>query len=264
MDASPGTAGLYFIHPDHLGRPQNITSTSGALAWDGQFRPFGEVHALSATIVARLMFPGQLYDPETQLHQNWHRDYDPSTGRYIQSDPIGLDGGINTYAYVAGNPLTRVDPLGLAALGESIGQAIGQAVGGWIGWGVGGATGGAAGGTVCSPGGPVAAAGCAGSGARIGSTAGAAGGRWAGGELGGLIGSGIEDAWNWCFSEEASEADCDQEWEDAREYCRRLLNSPNAPRRLTGGYTTIEKCVKGFVTEECGGNPLDWGRAWRQ
>ncbi len=63
-----------------------------------------------------LMFPGQFYDPETALHQNGHRDYDPSTGRYIQSDPIGLAGGINTYAYVAGNPLTRVDPDGRYAL----------------------------------------------------------------------------------------------------------------------------------------------------
>jgi RHS repeat-associated protein len=52
-------------------------------------------------------------DEETNTHYNYFRDYDPATGRYIQSDPIGLKGGLSTYSYVSGNPLKLVDPLGL-------------------------------------------------------------------------------------------------------------------------------------------------------
>jgi RHS repeat-associated protein len=103
---------LFFVHADHLARPQKITDAAKSVVWDGQFAPFGEVHAITGSIVNSLMFPGQVYDSETGLTQNWHRDYDANVGRYLQSDPIGLDGGINTYAYVGGNPVARVDPDG--------------------------------------------------------------------------------------------------------------------------------------------------------
>lgn len=72
-----------------------------------------------------LRLPGQTYDAETGLHYNYYRDYDPSLGRYGESDPLGLLAGLNTYAYVDSNPLKRMDRLGLTgeeALGEGGGR----------------------------------------------------------------------------------------------------------------------------------------------
>ncbi len=104
---------LYFIHPDHLNTPQKATDASQALAWDAVLRPFGQTEQQTFPSLTNLRFPGQYFDVEDGLHQNWFRDYDPSVGRYVESDPVGLNGGDNTYAYVEGNPVTKTDPLGL-------------------------------------------------------------------------------------------------------------------------------------------------------
>jgi RHS repeat-associated protein len=104
-------SGQFYIAPDHLGSPHQITDASGAVVWLWHPDPFGNGDPTGA-FPYELRFPGQFFDQGTRLHYNYFRDYDPRTGRYIESDPIGLAGGINTYAYVGGNPVTNTDPEG--------------------------------------------------------------------------------------------------------------------------------------------------------
>ncbi|MBF0527592.1 MAG: RHS repeat-associated core domain-containing protein [Deltaproteobacteria bacterium] len=88
--------------------------SSGATVWKWDKDPFGN-GAPTGSLTYNLRFPGQYYDSETGLYYNMARDYNPGLGRYIQSDPIGLDGGINTYAYAENDPVSGVDPDGLQA-----------------------------------------------------------------------------------------------------------------------------------------------------
>ncbi len=115
---------IYYYHNDHLGAPRALTNGSGDLVWKGFYAPFGAVNINSASIENNLRFPGQYYDTETGLHYNWNRYYDPKTGRYITPDPIGLEGGINPFVYVAGNPVNFADVWGL--WGEDVHSGIGN------------------------------------------------------------------------------------------------------------------------------------------
>ncbi|MEM8562244.1 MAG: RHS repeat-associated core domain-containing protein [Pseudomonadota bacterium] len=105
-------AKLYFVHNDHLGTPVAVTDENQDVVWEVQKLPFGETQ-VSGSIRFDARFPGQLFDEETTYHYNYFRDFDPRLGRYIQSDPIGLAGGLNTYAYAYQNPNRYTDRKGL-------------------------------------------------------------------------------------------------------------------------------------------------------
>ncbi|WP_208353054.1 RHS repeat domain-containing protein [Pseudaestuariivita rosea] len=102
---------VYFVRTDHIGRPVFATDTSGTKVWEASYLPFGGIEVTTGTPI-NLRFPGQWYQSESGLHQNWMRDYDPTTGRYIQADPLGLVDGASVYGYALQNPGRYVDPRG--------------------------------------------------------------------------------------------------------------------------------------------------------
>jgi RHS repeat-associated protein len=112
-------AGAFYIAPDYLGAPHQITDAGVNAVWLWDHDPFGN-GTPSGTFSDNFRFPGQFYDQNTKLHYNYFRDYDPNTGRYIESDPIGLRSGINTYAYAGDNPINFIDPLGLWRLPDYV------------------------------------------------------------------------------------------------------------------------------------------------
>jgi len=118
IDVNGATETITYLHTDHLNTPRTGTDSNGTIVWRWEGGAFGgdsaDVDGDGQKTVVNFRFPGQYYDGESGLHYNYFRYYDPATGRYITSDPIGLAGGLNTYGYVGGNPVNRIDPLGLA------------------------------------------------------------------------------------------------------------------------------------------------------
>ncbi|WP_447908334.1 RHS repeat-associated core domain-containing protein, partial [Serratia fonticola] len=114
----------YWYQNDHLGTPHSLTDSQGNTVWRGQYSAYGQLTEEWTPPDARdehpqpkvsnpLRFQGQYEDAESGLYYNLNRYYDPELGRYLTADPVKLDGGLNFYQYVDGNPVSWVDPLGL-------------------------------------------------------------------------------------------------------------------------------------------------------
>lgn len=128
-----GAIQTYYVLADHLDTPKqlidptlDVATTKGRVLWRWEGEAFGNSPAdedadnNGTKLTYNLRFPGQYADTETNRFYNYYRDYDPALGRYIESDPIGLEGGINTYGYVEGNPTLFSDPLGLFRGGRKV------------------------------------------------------------------------------------------------------------------------------------------------
>lgn len=245
---------VYYVHPDHLNTPRVVTTASGGHGvvvwrWE-QTEPFGNVgpdedpDGDSNAFAFPLRFPGQYFDKETGLHYNYFRDYDPQTGRYVQPEPLGIASDINLYRYARNNSLTYFDPDGeqaISALSASGGFSAASSI--------------SIGSRAISALGP------------IGLVAGAGIGGY---QFGGAVypyisrplGSAIDAV---CLSESSAE-ECDKEWREARRICRELIYEQleqRAGRRkkrsvtgVTGGFTDVEQCARGLVSERCGGNKV--------
>jgi RHS repeat-associated protein len=215
---------ISFVRSDHIGRPVFATNASGVKVWTAAYLPFGGVRVSTGT-PPTARFPGQWFQSETGLHQNWMRDYDPTTGRYMQADPLGLVDGASVYGYALLNPGRHIDPTGedVAAVTPTV-------------WATAGA--------MCLADGPI----------PIGEVAAAL-------FIAGVVLFSTPTEACGCEAEPPPPPlDCPAQWRWAYSKCGDLLSEPNPPRGQTGGYGTILECARGFVTQNCGGNAIDWGQ----
>ena len=116
---------ITYLHSDHLDTPRRGTDDLQTTVWQWERNAFGNTKPQIETTEVNLRFPGQYQDEETDLHYNWNRYYDAGIRRYVTSDAIGLNGGLNTYGYVYANPLSNFDVDGLnpVAIAAAIARA---------------------------------------------------------------------------------------------------------------------------------------------
>jgi RHS repeat-associated protein len=226
-EVTPGIAGA----ERHIGRPVDATTDTGAVVWSATYYPFGGVRVTQGTPIG-LRFPGQWFQAESGLHQNWMRDYDPTTGRYIQPDPLGLDGGVALYGYALQSPMVYIDPRGenpaavggraLCASFPALCKEIGRACVGAV----------------------------------------IAGGTWLGiinnSESGGDELGPISPPTEGTQICDECVDDCTKEWNDAYNMCELELSKANPARGITGGYRSLYECARGLVSERCGGNRVEY------
>lgn len=133
IDRAGATTTVGFVHTEDIGAPRVVTDSAGSVLWQWARtgNPFGEATPTTSTgYTLNLRFPGQYWDAESGLSYNMNRDYEPASGRYIQSDPWGVGAGPSTYLYAGGNAVLNTDPLGFdyAQQWSTGGAAIGGSV----------------------------------------------------------------------------------------------------------------------------------------
>jgi RHS repeat-associated protein len=119
---------VYYFQSNHLGAPLRLTDEAGNVVWKATYDDFGKASIATNLIENNFRLPGQYYDAETGLHYNWHRYYDPSTGRYLTMDPAR--DGTNYFAYAGNNPYSLMDPEGLRGVAAEKACGVYQGDGG--------------------------------------------------------------------------------------------------------------------------------------
>jgi RHS repeat-associated protein len=216
-DVDTSTPKLWFVHADHLERPIKMTDETKAVVWDAVYRPFGEVHSITGTASNNLRFPGQYFLIEAGLHYNWHRHYDPTLGRYLQTDPLEFVDGPSVYAYANSAPAVKADPDGRQIVIPRPGpNATPVPPGVFDEW------------------------------RKLHEKG-----------IKGLLQACLRIIQGSGGGNKDDPDDCRKEWEDAREMCSEELAKQNPSRGITGGYRDVENCARGLVSERCGGNRVD-------
>ena len=114
---TPSTGALAVLLDDRLGTPQIAADSNQSTVWTANYQPYGLTGIITGSATQNLRLPGQYADAESSLYHNGYRDYVPDIGRYLESDPIGITGGLNTYSYTFNNPISRTDTMGLSCCG---------------------------------------------------------------------------------------------------------------------------------------------------